>query len=51
MGYLDETYHLEFDGHRRFYVMAAVVVLEQDRDFDIDAINADLAELRAPASI
>lgn len=32
VAYLDETYHVERDGHRRFYVMAAVVVLEQDRD-------------------
>lgn len=32
VAYLDETYHLEFDGRRRFYVMAAVVVLEPDRD-------------------
>jgi hypothetical protein len=32
VAYLDETYHLENDGRRRFYVMAAVVVLESDRD-------------------
>jgi hypothetical protein len=32
VAYLDETYHLEFDGRHRFYVMAAVVVLEPDRD-------------------
>jgi hypothetical protein len=32
VAYLDETYHLENDGRRRFYVMAAVVVLEPDRD-------------------
>lgn len=32
VAYLDETYHLEFDGNRRFYAMAAVVVLEHDRD-------------------
>jgi hypothetical protein len=32
VAYLDETYHLDFDGRRRFYVMAAVVVLELDRD-------------------
>ncbi|HJQ02361.1 MAG TPA: hypothetical protein VJ851_12230 [Jatrophihabitans sp.] len=32
VAYLDETYHLESDGHRRFYVMAAVVVLENDGD-------------------
>ncbi|MGQ0625540.1 MAG: hypothetical protein ACT4PP_12945 [Sporichthyaceae bacterium] len=32
VAYLDEPYHLEFDGRRRFYVMAAVVVLEPDRD-------------------
>jgi hypothetical protein len=32
VAYLDETYHLERDGRRRFYVMAAVVVLESDRD-------------------
>ncbi|MDX3001400.1 hypothetical protein PWY87_06960 [Kribbella solani] len=32
VAYLDETYHVEDDGRRRFYVMAAVVVLEQDRD-------------------
>ena len=32
VGYLDETYHVEADGRRRFYVMAAVVVLEADRD-------------------
>jgi hypothetical protein len=30
--YLDETYHVENDGRPRFYVMAAVVVLESDRD-------------------
>ena len=33
VAYLDETYHLENDGRRRFYVIAAVVVLEPDRDF------------------
>lgn len=41
VAYLDETYHLEFDGRRRFYVMAAVVVLELDRDplrSDLDAL-------------
>jgi hypothetical protein len=32
VAYLDETYHLENDGRSRFYVMAAVVVLEPDRD-------------------
>jgi hypothetical protein len=32
VAYLDETYHVETDGYRRFYVMAAVVVLEKDRD-------------------
>jgi hypothetical protein len=32
VAYLDETYHLEKDGRSRFYVMAAVVVLESDRD-------------------
>jgi hypothetical protein len=32
VAYVDETYHVETDGRRRFYVMAAVVVLEQDRD-------------------
>jgi hypothetical protein len=32
VAYLDETYHVETDGRRRFYVMAAVVVLEHDRD-------------------
>ncbi|GAB2653204.1 hypothetical protein [Kribbella swartbergensis] len=32
VAYLDETYHLEKDGRRRFYVIAAVVVLERDRD-------------------
>jgi hypothetical protein len=32
VAYLDETYHVEYDGRRRFYVMAAVVVLEHDRD-------------------
>jgi hypothetical protein len=32
VAYLDETYHLENDGRRRFYAMAAVIVLEPDRD-------------------
>lgn len=32
VAYVDETYHVEADARRRFYVMAAVVVLEQDRD-------------------
>jgi hypothetical protein len=32
VAYVDETYHVEPDGRRRFYVMAAVVVLEPDRD-------------------
>lgn len=32
VAYLDETYHLDNDGRRRFYIMAAVVVLECDRD-------------------
>lgn len=32
VAYLDETYHAETDGRTRFYVMAAVVVLHQDRD-------------------
>ncbi|MFI5730396.1 hypothetical protein ACIA49_09785 [Kribbella sp. NPDC051587] len=32
VAYLDETYHVEQDGRPRFYVMAAVVVLEPDRD-------------------
>lgn len=32
VAYIDETYHLERDGRSRFYVMAAVVVLEPDRD-------------------
>ncbi|MFB6721787.1 hypothetical protein ACFCV3_16560 [Kribbella sp. NPDC056345] len=32
VAYLDETYHVEKDGRSRFYVMAAVVVLEPDRD-------------------
>ncbi|WP_427887185.1 hypothetical protein ACQHIV_29865 [Kribbella sp. GL6] len=32
VAYLDETYHVERGSHRRFYVMAAVVVLEHDRD-------------------
>jgi uncharacterized protein involved in propanediol utilization len=32
VAYLDETYHVERDGRPRFYVMAAVVVLESDRD-------------------
>jgi hypothetical protein len=31
VAYIDETYHVETDGRRRFYVMAAVVVLEKDR--------------------
>lgn len=30
VAYVDETYHVETDGRRRFYVMAAAVVLEQD---------------------
>jgi len=30
VAYIDETYHVEPDGRRRFYVMAAVVVLEPD---------------------
>lgn len=32
VAFLDETYHVEQDGRRRFYVMAAVVVLHEDRD-------------------
>ncbi|MFN8190995.1 MAG: hypothetical protein U0R78_11255 [Nocardioidaceae bacterium] len=32
VAFLDETYHVEKDGRRRFYVMAAVVVLHEDRD-------------------
>lgn len=32
VAYVDETYHVEPDGRRRFYVMAAVVVLQPDRD-------------------
>lgn len=32
VAYLDETYHIESDGRRRFYVMAAVIVLHQDRE-------------------
>lgn len=32
VAYVDETYHLEFDGRSRFYIMAAVVVLGGDRD-------------------
>lgn len=32
VAYLDETYHVEKDGRRRFYVMSAVVVLAHDRD-------------------
>jgi hypothetical protein len=32
VAYLDETYHVEKDGRPRFYAMAAVVVLEPDRD-------------------
>ncbi|MFT4298365.1 MAG: hypothetical protein QM597_01820 [Aeromicrobium sp.] len=32
VAFLDETYHVEKDGRRRFYVMAAVVVLHGDRN-------------------
>lgn len=32
VAFLDETYHVEQDGRRRFYVIAAVVVLHEDRD-------------------
>ncbi len=32
VAYLDETYHVANDGRSKFYVIAAVVVLEQDRD-------------------
>lgn len=32
VAFLDETYHVEQDNRRRFYVMAAVVVLHEDRD-------------------
>lgn len=32
VAFLDETYHVEKDDRRRFYVMAAVVVLHEDRD-------------------
>lgn len=32
VAFLDETYHVEKDERRRFYVMAAVVVLHEDRD-------------------
>lgn len=41
VAYLDETYHVEADGRRRFYVMAAVVVLEHDRD----PLRGDLDQL------
>jgi len=41
VAYLDETYHVERDGRPRFYVMAAVVVLESDRD----ALRNELDEL------
>ncbi|HEY2043452.1 MAG TPA: hypothetical protein VGH11_12315 [Jatrophihabitans sp.] len=41
VAYLDETYHVETDGHRRFYVMAAVVVLEKDRD----ALRSEIDDL------
>lgn len=40
VAYLDETYHVEKDGRRRFYVMAAVVVLHQDRDPLRDELDA-----------
>lgn len=39
VAYLDETYHVENDGRTRFYVMAAVVILHQDRDPLRDAID------------
>lgn len=32
VAFLDETYYLETDGRRRFYAMAAVIVLASDRD-------------------
>ena len=32
VAFLDETYHVEKDDRRRFYVMAAVVVLHEDLD-------------------
>lgn len=44
VAYLDETYHVDSDGRSRFYVIAAVVVLAQDRDplrKDLDALVAD----------
>jgi hypothetical protein len=57
VAFLDETYHVETDGRRRFYVIAAVVVLEKDRDAlrdEIDGIVPDgwwhtTDQLRTPA--
>lgn len=57
VAFLDETYHVETDGRRRFYVIAAVVVLEKDRDAlrdEIDGIVPDgwwhtTAQLRTDA--
>ncbi len=40
VAFLDETYHVEKDDRRRFYVMAAVVVLHEDRDPLRDELDA-----------
>lgn len=44
VAFLDETYHVESDGRRRFYVIAAVVVLEKDRDALRDEIDGIVPE-------
>lgn len=44
VAFIDETYHLAFDGRQRFYAMAAVVVLGCDRDLlrkELDLIVPD----------
>lgn len=40
VAFLDETYHVERDGRRRFYVMAAVIVLHDDRDALRDELDS-----------
>lgn len=40
--YLDETFHIAYDGAQRFYVMAAVVVVGEDRVPLRDTLDADV---------
>lgn len=44
VAFIDETYHVEADGRQRFYVMAAVIIVADDRDAlrqEIDGLVPD----------